>query len=129
LEWYLTNPDLPSCPELQLSIILQLSQPTDSNEDMTTPRYGHGEGLYCSCEGENNQRHLEESRAREERSSLNMASRLNQAVMGGGRKGGEERERQRQRQRQKESRRPREHVVKTAGLCGNQKLGVRKQSP
>lgn len=53
---------------------------------MATPRYGWGEGFYCRYEKENNQKHLEKS-------SLNMAIRIDRAMRGEGKneKGREER--------------------------------------
>jgi hypothetical protein len=47
---------------------------------MTPPWYGWGESLYCRFERKNNQRHLKDSRAEREKSSLKMASRLDLAM-------------------------------------------------
>ena len=49
----------------------------NENEDMTVLTYGRGEDFYCRYEGESSQRHLKESR-------MNMASKSDWAMRGGG---------------------------------------------
>lgn len=59
---------------------------------MTTPRYGWGEGFSCQYEWKYSQKHLQVSRAETERSRLNMASRLDWAMVEKGVGGREKRE-------------------------------------
>jgi hypothetical protein len=74
----------------------------NENEDMTVLTYGRGEDFYCRYEGESSQRHLKESR-------MNMASKSDWAMRGGGWI-----KREREERGEKETERTRELLAKTA---------------
>lgn len=89
------------------------------SEVVTPLRYGLREGFYCSYEGEDNQRPLEEFRVGRESSGLNRTSTTEPGYGEGAGSGGSERGGPRERG-------PREHTAKMTGLYGNEKLGKRK---